>query len=34
MQTSVTLLGWAFVLALMVYATIQDVGRIATGMFA
>ncbi len=34
MQTSVTLLGWAFVLGLMVYATIQDVGRIANGMFA
>lgn len=34
MQTPVTLLGWAFVLAVMVYATIQDVGRIATGMIA
>ena len=34
MQTSVTLLGWAFVLTLMVYATIQDVVRITTGMFA
>ncbi len=34
MQTPVTLLGWGFVLAVMVYATIQDVGRIATGMFA
>lgn len=34
MQTPVTLLGWAFVLTVMVYATIQDVGRIATGMIA
>ena len=33
-QTPVTLVGWAFVLALMVYATIQDLERIATGMFA
>ena len=30
----VTLAGWAFVLGLMVYATIQDVGRIADGLFA
>ncbi|MYD69231.1 MAG: site-2 protease family protein [Acidobacteria bacterium] len=34
LQTPVTLAGWAFVLAVMVYATIQDLGRIATGMFA
>ena len=26
-----TLLGWAFVLMLLVYATVQDVGRISTG---
>ena len=33
-QMPVTLAGWAFVLGLMVYATIQDVGRITTGLFA
>ena len=33
-QMPVTLAGWAFVLGLMVYATIQDVGRIADGLFA
>ena len=30
----VTLAGWAFVLLLMVYATIQDVGRIPGGPFS
>ena len=29
-----TLAGWAFVLGLMVYATIQDLQRIAGGLFA
>ena len=33
-QMPVTLAGWAFVLGLMVYATIQDLGRIADGLFA
>ncbi len=31
LQTPTTLLGWAFVLMLLVYATVQDVGRISTG---
>lgn len=34
LQTPATLLGWAFVLVLLVYATVQDVGRIATGALA
>ena len=34
LQTPTTLLGWAFVLMLLVYATVQDVGRISTGVWA
>ena len=34
LQTPTTLLGWAFVLVLLVYATVQDVGRISTGVLA
>lgn len=30
----VTLAGWAFVLAVMIYATIQDLQRIVGGLFA
>ena len=33
-QMPATLAGWAFVLGLMVYATIQDLQRIAGGLFA
>ena len=33
-QMPVTLAGWAFVLMVMVYATIQDLQRIAGGLFA
>ena len=33
-QMPVTLAGWAFVLGVMVYATIQDLQRIAGGLFA
>ena len=33
-QMPVTIAGWAFVLGLMVHATIQDLQRIAGGLFA
>jgi regulator of sigma E protease len=33
-QTPATLLGWALVLGLMAYATVQDIGRITAGGLA